>query len=263
MPRSNLNVDAAAVGAFVVGTGVAKRVFVAVGTFGVDCCELNGCVAVGVALFAAVIVGFVVTPVAEPAAGFSVGVLLVAVGVNSNGIFPDAAGVRAGTGATDAVVLSFATDDFAKFNVFSDDLDCDINENEGDFCTLPPNENEGAAAAPNILGASVLVPPNENGLDVVVVTAVAAGASNEGALLLGALVSLADFSTVPAPNPKEICGLSVFPKNDFDAPAFIDGDGPAGVLVVVIVHCFSTPSFALDVVVVVLTTCCGRIDCVG
>lgn len=59
------------------------------------------------------------------AAGFNVGVLFVAVGVSSNGIFPVAAGVDAPS--------SLCAGGFGTFDVFSDVFDCDINENEGDF----------------------------------------------------------------------------------------------------------------------------------
>lgn len=262
MPRSNLNVVDEAVGANVVEAGVVKRVdFGADCTFGVNGCALSGCVGAGVE-----IVDFVVALDPEVAAGFSIGALLVAVGVSSNGIFPAAPDVGAGT--SEATVLSSG---FGKFNGLSEDFDCGIKENEGDFwIPPPPNENGDDAAAPNIFDESVLVPPNENGLVVV------AGVSNEMVLLfamLGTLVSLVVFATVAAPNPNDICDLSVFPKNDFDAIEFIDDDGGGGcdcgcccvaaLLVIVVVACFSVTSFGLNGVVV-LATCCGRIDnCVG
>lgn len=258
MPRSNLNVVDEAVGANGSVVVVVKRVdFVADCTFGVDGCAVTG----------VTIVGFVAAFVPGVAAGFNIGVLFVAVGVSNNGIFPVAAGVDVGADAS-----SFWVDDFDKFNVFSDGFDCDINENDGDFWTPPlppppPKENGDDAAAPNILTVSVLVPPNENGL------AVAAGASNEMALLyapLVTLVSLVVFATVVAPNPNDIDDFSVFPKNDFDALEFIDDEGGASGcgcgaadLAIVIVAGFSATSFGLNGAVV-LVTCCGRIDiCIG
>lgn len=120
-----------------------------------------------------------------------------------------------------------------------------------------------------MLDASVLTPPNENGL---VVTA--PEVSNGVPLLLGT-ASLVDFSILTAPNPNDSGDFSVFPKNDFDATEFIDdGDDDdddrggccvAADLGVVVVACFSVTSFGLNGGVdVVLTTCCGRIDnCVG
>lgn len=264
MPRSNLNVVDEAVGANDTEAGVVERVgFVVDCMFGVDGCVLNVCAAIGVT-FAVGIVDFGITFV--PAAGFSVGVLLVAVGVSSSGILPVAAGVGAG----EAVVLSsLCVGGFGKFNVFSDDFDCDIKENEGDFWTPPPNANSDDAAVPNIFDVSVLVPANENGLAVAAVAAV--GVSNEipllFATLFGTLVPLVDFSTVAAPNPNAICDFSVFPKNDFVAIELIDDDGGgccgcvAVDLVIVIVACFSVTSFGLNVVVP--ATCCGRINCVG
>lgn len=114
MPRSNLNV-VAAVGAIVAGAGVLKRVdFVADCTFGVVGCA-------GLTFLTIGVVGFVVVVVPGAAAGFNIGVLLVAVGVSSSGIFP--AGADVDIGADGIGPSSLCADGFGKFIAFSDGLD--------------------------------------------------------------------------------------------------------------------------------------------
>lgn len=274
MPRSNLNVVDVAVDAIVAGAGVLK-----ISGFADDCTFADDTVPNGVAADEFFASEVVVIFVAVAAAGFSIGVLLLAVGVNSSGIFPGAAGASAA-----ALSSTLCVDGgFDKFKVISDGLTPVNDENDGVFWTPPPPPNEyigdAVTLVPNILlDVSVLI-PNENGLGVAA-TVAAGGVSNEmAALLLTTLgtISLVDFSTVAAPNPpNDNCDFSALPKNDFDAMEFIgdgadDDDGGCGccvaaALAVAIVACLlSVISFGLnDAADVVLATCgCGRIDNCG
>lgn len=125
LPRSNLNVAEAAVAVIVAGVDVLERAkFVEGCTFVTDAVP-NG-VAAGV-VFIGVDVGaadFVAVGLTA-AAGFNVGVLLVAVGVSRSGIFPIVAAAPPPS--------TLCTDDFDKFNVFSDDFACDVKVNDGVF----------------------------------------------------------------------------------------------------------------------------------
>lgn len=280
MPRSNLNrVDETAAGA--VGAGVLKSA-----GFTDDCMFIfagdtvpNGVLDVTSRFFATEIVGFAGVFAAVAAAGFSIGVLLAAVGVSNNGIFPAAVGADAS--ALPSLVCD-GGDDFCKFKAFSDGFD--VKENDGDFCkpapAPAPNENSGDAVilVPNILlDVSVLI-PNENELAVVAAAVAVTGAkvSNEMPLLTLGAVSVVDLSTLAAPNPpNDSCDFSALPKNDFGVIEFIDdeddedGGGGGCVEADLMVACLLSLaiSFGLNNAAdVVLDTCgCGRIDsfCVG